>query len=248
MTTAIATKLFVIAAHPDDDVIGAGGTISHVARSGGQVSVAYLTDGSRSHPGSLSYSPEDVRDLREREAVEALAVFGVTSKPTFFRLPDSGLWTLSRQARSAAAHRLAGLIAAFGPDLILSPWRRDPHADHIVTSEIARDAAKIAGYEGDFATYEVWLPIRGESRDQPSPHEVRGVRLAIDSTGMDAKRRAILAHRSQTSDLIGDDPTHFRIDADMMARWVTPVERLFYEQMRDRRQFLAATGGPRGSN
>jgi hypothetical protein len=74
------------------------------------------------------------------------------------------------------------------------------------------------------------------------------VRLAIDSTGMDAKRRAILAHRSQTSDLIGDDPTHFRIDAEMMARWVTPVERLFYEQMRDRRQFLAATGGPRGSN
>ncbi len=239
MGRALATKLFVIAAHPDDDVIGCGGTISHVARSGGSVGVAYLTDGSRSHPGSRSHSPEDIRDLRESEAIASLAVFGVTSRPEFFRLPDGELSTLSRDVRLQTARRLAGLIVGFSPDLILAPWRRDPHADHHVASEIAREASLLAEYQGDFATYEVWLPIRGDAGDHPMPEEGRGIRIAIDATGMEAKRRAILAHRSQTTDLI-DDPSRSGIDESMMARWVTPVERLFYEQMRDRRVAAAA--------
>jgi len=242
MSHALATKLFVIAAHPDDDVIGVGGTISHVARSGGEIRVAYLTDGSGSHPGSRSYSPEAIRDLRESEARSSLAVFGVTAQPEFFRLPDGALASLSQDARIATARRLAGLIARFAPDLILAPWRRDPHADHTVASEIARDAARLAEYDGDFATYEVWLPIHGDPADEPMPAEVRGVRLALDATGMDAKRRAILAHLSQTTNLIDDDPMHTTIDDAMMKRWVTPIERLFYEQMRDRRQFEAVTG------
>jgi len=226
--SAVASRLFVVAAHPDDDAIGCGGTMSLVARSGGEVQAVYLTDGSRSHPGSRSFTPEAIRDLREREAVEGLAELGVTSAPAFFRLPDSGLATLKPGARSDACRRLSVLIETFRPDLIVAPWRRDPHADHIVAGEMACEAARDAGYCGNFAGYPVWLRIRGSAADRPQPREVREVRIPLDAAAVLAKRRAILAHRSQTTDLI-DDPKGFRIDETLLERWVTPVEHLLYE-------------------
>ena len=40
-----ATRLLVIAPHPDDEVLGAGGLMQRVKASGGTVRVVYLTDG-----------------------------------------------------------------------------------------------------------------------------------------------------------------------------------------------------------
>src|SRR5436309_73025 len=40
-----ATRLLVVAPHPDDEVLAAGGLIHHVVSIGGQVRVVYLTDG-----------------------------------------------------------------------------------------------------------------------------------------------------------------------------------------------------------
>src|SRR5712691_10451751 len=40
-----ATRLLVIAPHPDDDVLGAGGLMQRVRAGGGSVRVVYLTDG-----------------------------------------------------------------------------------------------------------------------------------------------------------------------------------------------------------
>jgi LmbE family N-acetylglucosaminyl deacetylase len=227
--SVFASRLFVVAAHPDDDAIGCGGTISVVTRGGGAVCIVYLTDGSRSHPESRSFTPEALRDLREAEALDALTELGVVAAPVFFRLPDSGLAMLSPAERSRTRQRLSNLIAAFEPDLILAPWRRDFHADHIVAGEIALEAARDAEFSGEFASYEIWLPIRGAAADRPANSEVRAVRVALDAAAIDAKRRAILAHRSQTTDII-DDPTGFRIDDALLATWVTPVEQLFYER------------------
>src|SRR5262245_61404722 len=39
------TRLLVIAPHPDDEVLGAGGLMQQVHNAGGRVRVVYLTDG-----------------------------------------------------------------------------------------------------------------------------------------------------------------------------------------------------------
>jgi LmbE family N-acetylglucosaminyl deacetylase len=241
----LADRLLVVAAHPDDDAIGCGGTMSLVARSGGSVHAMYLTDGSRSHPGSRAFAPGLVRDLREHEALASLAELGAGGSPDFLRLPDSGLGELAPYARAKAVRRIADAIERLRPDLILAPWRRDPHPDHIAASELTADAVRMALYSGDVAGYEVWLPIRGTPSDDPQPHECRGVRIALDAAAMEAKRRAILAHRTQTTSLIADDPGGFRIDAALLARWVTPVERLFYMQMRNRELGAVPAGAGR---
>ena len=39
------TRLLVVAPHPDDETLGAGGLMERVHESGGRVNVVYLTDG-----------------------------------------------------------------------------------------------------------------------------------------------------------------------------------------------------------
>src|SRR5437763_13071541 len=40
-----ATRLMLVAPHPDDDMLGAGGLMQRVLETGGTVRVVYLTDG-----------------------------------------------------------------------------------------------------------------------------------------------------------------------------------------------------------
>lgn len=100
------TRLLVIAPHPDDDVLGAGGLMQRVRSTGGAVRIVYLTDGD-------GY-PEGVRDedhiatptakdylgygkQRRREARAALVRLGLADAfQTFLGFPDGGLCQLTR--------------------------------------------------------------------------------------------------------------------------------------------------------
>jgi LmbE family N-acetylglucosaminyl deacetylase len=222
-------RIFVVAAHPDDDTIGCGGTISMAIDSGAAVRVAYLTDGSRSHPGSRRFTAADVAAMREIEAANALAELGVAEEPYFFRLPDSALGSLDRSTRTRVVSRLSDLLHAFVPELVLAPWARDPHPDHIAAATIARlafDAARVPG--STFAGYDVWLSIRGEASDAPQPGEAMRSTVELSARARIAKRRALYAHRSQTSGLIDDDPSGFRITDELAERWLGPVEHFFF--------------------
>lgn len=226
--TQAPRRVLVVAAHPDDDTIGCGGTMAMVSAAGGTVGVAYLTDGSQSHPGSRRFSPADVAAIRENEALRALEELGVTEDPLFFRLPDSALASLDGDERTRVVSRLAEFVRSFEPDLILAPWDRDPHADHIAAAGIARLAVQAALRPAAFAGYDVWLSIRGAARDRPQPGEVTVATVNLSAGAREAKRRALYAHRSQTSDLIDDDPKAFRITPDLAERWLGSNETFFF--------------------
>lgn len=222
-------RLFVVAAHPDDDVIGAGGLIARVARAGGRVDVAYLSDGGRSHPGSRAFPAARVATLREAEARAALRILGVREEPTFARLPDGGLAGLAPARRAATVAWLAAAIAARGPDVLAMPWRRDPHPDHVAASAIATDAARRSGVPVAIVAYEVWLRIHGAPSDLPRKGEAMLREIPLDDDETSAKRAAIRAHRTQTTALIDDDPSGFRIDDALLARWTEPLERFYVD-------------------
>jgi len=82
-------RVLVFAAHPDDDVLGMGGTIALHALRGDEVRVVCVTDGS-----STQY-PDDVetRERKAREAVEAATALGV-AEYVHLDLPDMRLDTL----------------------------------------------------------------------------------------------------------------------------------------------------------
>jgi LmbE family N-acetylglucosaminyl deacetylase len=112
-----ATRLLVVAPHPYDDVLGAGGLIRRVVKAGGAVRVVWTTSGDGFPEGvetSEGISPrvahltprdyETYGRLREQEARAALASLGVGARSlTFLGFPDEGLCELASTYLSAKA-------------------------------------------------------------------------------------------------------------------------------------------------
>ncbi|WP_327176435.1 PIG-L family deacetylase [Streptomyces sp. NBC_01335] len=62
----------VVAAHPDDEVLGVGGTLARLTAAGAEVHVVTVTDGEASHPGSRRVPPDVLARLRADELGAAL--------------------------------------------------------------------------------------------------------------------------------------------------------------------------------
>lgn len=98
---ASASRILMIAPHPDDETLGAGGLIYTACRQGAQVKVVFMTmgDGSGAAAGMLfgtgQPSPDHMMALGRRrhgEAIAALAALGVAGEDAvFLGYPDGGL-------------------------------------------------------------------------------------------------------------------------------------------------------------
>jgi LmbE family N-acetylglucosaminyl deacetylase len=177
----------VVAAHPDDEVLGAGGLISVLAASRVRLRLVAVTDGERSHQGHAS--PDALARQRTAETAAALRALGArTAEVVRLRLPDSKL--ASREDELTAS--LAPLVAGF--DLCLAPWDRDMHPDH----EAAGRAARRAG-PGNLYYYPVWMWHWASPADPRVPWE-SALRIPLPPRAAVRKRAAISCFASQTSD------------------------------------------------
>jgi LmbE family N-acetylglucosaminyl deacetylase len=218
--------IFVVSPHPDDDAIGCGGAIARCVESGARVSVAYVTDGAASHPGSKRFPPESVRAIREAEAVSALRLLGVAGDPIFFRLPDGRLGDLDREQKEWAVASLETALRASACDFVFAPWPREPHPDHAASASFVREALLRFTEPPGLLWYAVWLDVFGRSADRPHPGVPNlTIHLSLDERAR--KRSAIMAHVSQTTRLIDDDPNGFCATADVLEQWLQPVERYY---------------------
>src|SRR5262245_46207852 len=96
-----ATRLLVVAPHPDDETLGAGGLMQRVRATGGAVKVVYLTDGEgypegvRIEDHVASPTTNDYRGYGRRRRHEAAGALGLApSAATFLSFPDGGLCQL----------------------------------------------------------------------------------------------------------------------------------------------------------
>ena len=117
---------------------------------------------------------------------------------------------------------------------MFTTWGHDPHTDHKAARAIGAAVARGLPSRPKLFAYPVWgwafaHPIPGfPTPPEPVLHEpLRGFRLAVDRH-LPAKRRAVAAHRSQTTTLIADDPAGFRLPPEALALAFRPFE-LFLE-------------------
>ncbi|MVM28689.1 PIG-L family deacetylase [Spirosoma sp. HMF4905] len=218
----------VIAPHPDDESLGCGGTIAQLRALGYAVHVAFVSDGTMSHPNSKAYPVERLRDLRESEARAALHVLAVDPDDcTFLRYRDRQVPTNGASGFAEVATRMARLIDQVKPTTVFVPWRRDPHPDHRASWQIVQEALRQTTIKPRVFEYLIWLWELGKQADMPNPDEVMIWCVSIDSV-MDQRNRAIAAHRSQVTHLIDDDPTAFYLSPDLLTHFEQPRE-LFLE-------------------
>jgi LmbE family N-acetylglucosaminyl deacetylase len=191
-------RLVVLAAHPDDESLGAGGLVATAARRGVRIDIVCATDGEGSHPDSPTHAPEVLALLRAEEgrrAAEALGVEGVTR----LSLPDGDV---------AAHHvtlsdRVVEIVGDRPGAVVVAPWRRDGHPDHEAAGRAAATAARRTG--AHLWEYPIWF------WHWAKPAQAAWSRLArfdLDEPALRAKRAAIRAHASQIaplSELEGDE-------------------------------------------
>lgn len=177
----------VVAAHPDDEVLGAGGLISILAASRARLRLVAVTDGERSHRGHAS--PAVLARRRTAETADALRALGARAAEVIrLQLPDSGL--AAREDELTAA--LAPLLAGF--DMCLAPWDRDMHPDHEATGRAARRAGP-----GRLYHYPVWMWHWASPADPRVPWD-RALRVPLPPRAAGRKRAAIRCFASQTED------------------------------------------------
>ena len=119
------SKILVVAPHPDDEVLGVGGTIAKRCRGGDQVYVCIVTKGQQP-----MFSEESVAQVRA-EAVAAHQMLGV-AETIFLDLPAVLLDTIPQAEVNA---KIGELVMRILPDEIYIPHHGDMHKDHLIVAE-----------------------------------------------------------------------------------------------------------------
>jgi LmbE family N-acetylglucosaminyl deacetylase len=179
-------SVVIVAAHPDDEVLGVGGTMAMLAAAGARLRLIAVTDGEASHPGA---DPATIARTRARESAAALQVLGVPEiEVNRLHLPDAGL--AAREDELAA--RLSEHCAGFS--ICLAPWDADAHADHEATGRAARRAAR--ELHQDVFTYPIWMWHWAKPADPRVPWH-QACQITLSPAVATRKRAAIGAFISQ---------------------------------------------------
>ncbi len=195
-----AGELLVVAAHPDDDVIGAGALMARVAR----VRVAYVTDGAprdgrdaraRGFPDVAAYAA-----ARRREAAAALVLAGVApERLVWLGVPDQQ----ATFALDQAACRLGELIRAVRPGVVLTHAYEGGHPDHDATAFAVQAALETCpGQAGaallEFAGYHATRQ-GGRSTDFLEDPACPAVTFDLDAAAQRLKAAMFACHASQAA-------------------------------------------------
>lgn len=212
--------LVVVAAHPDDESLGAAGLVHRTLCAGADVAVLLCTAGEASHPESPSTTPDQLAELRLAEfgrAMDTLAAAARNSAEAaaassrdvgkasaggagnagtltwrYLGLPDSGVARRTADLDDA----LAELLAAGRHAVVVSTYRDDGHTDHEAVGRSAARAARKAG--AGLLEFPIWYWHWSE----PGHEEWRNwCAVPLDPAALDAKQQALAAHVSQTGPL-----------------------------------------------
>ncbi|MDG1050684.1 MAG: bacillithiol biosynthesis deacetylase BshB1 [Planctomycetota bacterium] len=213
--------VLVIAAHPDDAEISAGGTILRLVDAGARVGVLDVTRGEMGTRGS--------RDDRDAETARATELLGLTWRGNL-NLPD-GRVQVTTEAREEVARHLRTL----GPDLVLSHHAHDPHPDHEASALLARQGWYLSGL-GQLAAQtggpEARRPAQLAHFMSHVPFEPTFI-VDIEPV-WERKREAILAYATQLKRAGNDDEgKHLLYGADILERVETKA-RTYGERIRRR--------------
>lgn len=120
-------NILVVAAHPDDEVLGCGGTVAHLTETGHAVSVLILGEGMTSRNGLQK--DQSALDGLHADARAAAAVLGVTDV-TLARLPDNRFDTVALLDIVKIVEEQIGRLA---PEEIYTQHGGDLNIDHECT-------------------------------------------------------------------------------------------------------------------
>jgi LmbE family N-acetylglucosaminyl deacetylase len=131
-------KILIIAAHPDDEVLGCGATIARLAKEGHKLCIAILGEGITSrYPNREDADISLIRQLQERSR-QVAGLLGVTDHQ-LFSFPDNRFDSVPILD---IVKTIEGLIENFQPDSIFTHHNSDLNQDHCIVSRATLIASR----------------------------------------------------------------------------------------------------------
>lgn len=181
-------SIWLIAPHPDDEVLGVGGALAMLSARGADLHVVCVTDGEASHGNSQVWTHERLARERPVESIRSFQLLGVDAQFVRLGLPDGRV----NAHRQSLLRALTESVSEH--DLILTTCSFDGHPDHEACGEVASMAAEITG--AALIEYPVWL-WHWAAPDEGIVPWARAQRIVISDEVVAKKRDAIGAFVSQ---------------------------------------------------
>ena len=212
-------RVVVVAPHPDDEVLGVGGTLALLAAAGCEVVVVAVTDGEASHPGSPTLSRPELAARRALERSAALRHLGLGSTQVRrLGLADGGVTAVEPDLAAALTELLAP------SDWCLTTWSGDGHPDHEATGRAALRAAASVGCR--VLEFPVWTWHWAEPADDRVPWS-RARRVSLPPAVETAKRAAVAEYRTQVEPLSDSAEDAAILPPPTLRRLLRNVETVF---------------------
>lgn len=193
MSAAGEPVMLVVAPHPDDETLGAGGTIAALAAAGGQVGVLTVAG----HLPPL-YEPE-VHERRLLEARKAHAILGV-SESVFLDYPAVLLGDVPVPELNGKVQEVVDRVA---PDVLLVPFR-DRHVDHRLVFEAAMVAARPMGVGRGIGVVAAYETVSSTHWNAPHLEPDFVPTWCVDITNhIDTKLEALSSYETELDDFPG---------------------------------------------
>lgn len=185
--------VFVICAHSDDQILGAGGTIAKYSEEGINVLTIIFSYGEGSNP---HFKKEIIKEMRINEALDADKIVGGRGVK-FLGLSEG---KFKKQFYEQEKDKeLVRLIKKYEPEKILTHATDDSHPDHknvnlLVVETYDKLNEKIKS-KLDIYTFGVWRFFKFKKRNNP--------RLVVEiNTQFEKKTRALKVFKSQWDSML----------------------------------------------
>ncbi len=219
----------VLAAHPDDESLGAGGLIATAAAAGATVRVVVATDGEASHPNSPTHDPSRLAAIRRTETRAAVDRLAPGLEPVLLGLTDGAL----QDEREALARLVAPLLQ--DATHVVSTWSGDAHPDHEACAAVAAAVPGVAHWQ-----YPIWAWHWADpARDDLDWRRI--ARLPLTDRARAAKRAALDTYVSQHRPLSlspGDEEilpadvlTHFARDFETFVVRAPAADTRYFDEL-----------------
>ncbi len=134
-------SILVVAAHPDDEVLGCSGYIANKVRSGDEVFVTFLSDGVTSRLGNLGLQEIESRRNAARLASKVLGVSDVS----FGDFPDN---KLDASPLLEVIKSIEAVVERVRPQIVLTHFGGELNIDHRIVNQAVLTACRPAPKQG----------------------------------------------------------------------------------------------------
>jgi LmbE family N-acetylglucosaminyl deacetylase len=188
-------KIVIFAPHPDDELVGAGGSILKWKEQGHEIHIIYVSDGRAAYTferkmGRLieteatQISEDDLAGVRMKEIDEVINFLKLNEDFIYkFKLPDQQL----KDYIEVGKERAKAIIK--DSDRILLPCKNSIHEDHQATYKIATTASQEFDLKDvEFYVYAIYVTLK-------APKEKR-IKINVEDYTSKA-HKALLRYESQ---------------------------------------------------